>query len=124
MLLYLLSFSDFFIDQQSQSSDNDTLQNPNSVAVLPASSSHYYSACKDESDNQLLSVIHQDSGEETCVFSDPEVDQYYDDNPSHSSNKHPTHYHATQLKLISTQQETLTTSHPMTTSAELCIDIE
>lgn len=123
MQLYLLSFSDFFIDQQSQSSDNDTLQNPNSVAVLPASS-HYYSACKDESDNQLLAVIHQDSGEETCVFSDPEVDQYYDDNPSHSSNKHPPHYHATQLKLISTQQETLTTSHPMTTSAELCIDIE
>lgn len=69
-----------------------------------------------------------DAIEESCVFSDPEVDHpYFEDEATQSStaaqrhNVYTPHSHV-HLKLISTQQEPLVTPHSI--SDDLCIDIE
>ncbi|XP_013111486.2 1-acylglycerol-3-phosphate O-acyltransferase Pnpla3 [Stomoxys calcitrans] len=118
--------SDFFIDQQSQLLGNENATTANStVVLLPASAS--YSACNNvESNNTLLSPpadndsLAIESGEESCVFSDPEVDQHYDDDAS----KHlpAQYYHAAAAH--SKSLVPAMTSQPTTTSGEMCIDIE
>ncbi|XP_037807809.1 1-acylglycerol-3-phosphate O-acyltransferase Pnpla3 isoform X2 [Lucilia sericata] len=133
--------SDFFIDQQSLSSSDSKIvgsesEMPNQLLIIPnvsqtASTESYnaYQMASDTSsiaieDDNLVNVV-----EESCVFSDPEVDHpyYEEDEATQSSaatqrhNRYTPHSHV-HLKLISTQQEPLVSPHSITD--ELCIDIE
>ncbi|XP_075164491.1 brummer isoform X1 [Haematobia irritans] len=104
--------SDFFIDQQSGSNENETTK-----ALLPASTP--YSFYNVEQDNTILpstmtnTTLAIESGEESCILSDPEVDQP-DRNSSLYSPTHAQTNSSTSLVMPTSQ----------TTSGEMCIDIE
>lgn len=124
---------DFFIDQQSSSGlitcENENLNQMSTVnAASQISCKSSYNTDANTStlnidDNRLTEVV-----EETCVFSDPEVDHpfygesYGNNLPSVQQQKICMPHSHVHLKLISTQQESLVT--PSSISDEHCIDIE
>ncbi|KAM7354800.1 brummer isoform 2-T2 [Cochliomyia hominivorax] len=126
--------SDFFIDQQSLLFDALPVPIEKEMSnELPTTkvSSDLYNTYEIEpvSLTSIKNDTFQEVVEESCVFSDPEVDHPYyekDEAPQCSTiiqkhNIYTQHSHV-HLKLISTQQEPLIQSHSI--SDKLCIDIE
>ncbi|XP_065359202.1 1-acylglycerol-3-phosphate O-acyltransferase Pnpla3 isoform X2 [Calliphora vicina] len=130
--------SDFFIDQQSLDSkgvggeneiQNQLLIIPNSPLMTSTAAYNTYQVKSDSSSIAIEDDNFAEAVEESCVFSDPEVDHpyYEEDEATYSStvaqrhNRYTPHSHV-HLKLISTQQEPLVSPHSITD--DLCIDIE